>query len=101
MKMTSVSIAKQIGESERAFQVIYTHFENPMDFAIVWLPKKLTTADGIVWQIPMWLKNKIAVEARRYNARPFQNGHGMPDYGYGFGPYYDNSGRDVSSRVAN
>ena len=98
-KLVPVSIVKCLRESEKAYQVIYIHFENPMDFAIVWLPKKLTKKTGsnsVCWQIPMWLKNKIASEAKRYNARPFQNSHGMPDYAYGFGPYFDTMGREVT-----
>jgi hypothetical protein len=96
IKMVPVSVVKVLQETTKAYQVIYTHFENPMEFAVVWLPKSQVVLNSLcTWQIPLWLKNKIASEAKRYNARPFQNVHGIPDYAYGFDPYYDHRGVEI------
>lgn len=69
-QLTPVSIEKVLKETEKAFQVIYTHFENPAEYAIVWLPKSQTVtpqnnSTSVCWKIPVWLKNKIADTATR------------------------------------
>jgi hypothetical protein len=95
-KMVSVSIVKVLQETRGAYKVLYAHFENPVEFAVVWLPKsQVVPSDLCSWQIPLWLKNKIA-SAKRYKARTFWNVHNMPSYAYGFGPYYDHRGVEIN-----
>ena len=92
--MTKVKVVK-IGETSKAWKVVYMHFENPAEFAITWLPKSVTTpaSPGVCWEIPLWIKDKIATEARRYRAARFTRPTGEEDYLYGFGEErYDSSG---------
>jgi hypothetical protein len=89
-----VSVTK-LSETKKAYRVIYHHFENPAEFAMVYLPKSVTVtgSPGVCWTIPMWLKNKIAEEARRYRGEKFRRPTGVEDYLYGFGEErYDSSG---------
>ncbi len=98
MKTTQVNVVK-IGETEKAYKVIYLHFENPAEFAIVWLPKSQVKVDSVAcWTIPMWLKNKTAESAKRYTAKKYTNEFKIQDYLYGFdnSGYYNSQGKKVT-----
>ena len=97
-KLVSVTVPAKLGESEKAYKVLYAHFENPLHFAVAWLPKSVTKVEGDIWMIPLWLKNKIAKTAKRYSGVNIQF-EGLPDVAYGFGPYYNARGFDVTAEA--
>ena len=103
MKTTMITIAKCLGETEKAWKVIYTHFEKPGEFAIAWLPKSQTTPPKnlvahVCWEIPMWLKRNITRDAKRYRGIPIRRNK-MDDWAFGFGPWYNEQGFDVTAEV--
>jgi len=94
-KMTQVSIGAVLAQTQKAVQVIYTHFEDPYEFAVVWLPKSQIEParhqDGSLclstcWSIPMWLKRKIANNEKRYLGKRFhmRDHDGLPKAAFGF-----------------
>ena len=84
MDKVHVIIPARLQETQKAIKVIYAHFENEAEFAIVWLPKSQTEILDGMYHIPIWLKNKIAKTAKRYIARRVTMPTRDQSYAYGF-----------------